>query len=795
MDIESVNHEVPPGQDQNSELDQNNKNPTSAESQGQETEIPDIEQIPEENYSEQELDDWFKENTANDFNDELSDMLLVLDREERELKAVKGIGKDGELETVEPTEDKNNEFLKLDNHGDLLSNFFTNFLSQVKDPTRFSFFKVPTKLIDKIVQIFKRHQDDPDHAMTKFMKKHEIDIPQLKKILEKMEQEKETQGKQEATQQSAGQSTTGSENQQTTGGENQQATDSGNQQTTGGENQQKNENQTPGEKDKNYRYSVDQINWKSVEAYGLTKEKLERNNVLDTLLQGFKSPGLHYVSVNNGGVVCNLDARLSLREKNDGSVYLAVNGIKREPSLQFPFMGHQFTEEDQANLKQSKNMGKIVDLVHPSTGEVIPSVISIDHLTNELVACPASKIKIPEIIGGVKLEPETVAKLKQGEAVFIPGMVSTKGDPLNVPIQFNAEKRYVEYLLGDRGKLAMDAYKREQGIPDNFRGVPLTPEQHQNLEDGKTIYVSNIVSPRTGNSYEGYLAWDAEKNKPNFVMGNKYQEAIEKGIIPPYEGEPVQQASQQQGEVSLELPTSYRGKDFTPAQMDTLKDGGTVYMGEMTSKNKNTYQLYVTTNPETGKIVPMFPDEYHKKVDEGLIRPAVKEEHNEEGQSNQTQQANKETQGEGNSANNSEVPTNYRHHQLDEKDRKYLEDGGSVRVTGKLDAQGNPYVGFITWTKELGFKYLYPNQYAEGVTNGTIKPVAKFEAQVAVNSDGKTNEATKNVKEPLKSGQTAPTEGQEKKEKEQKTEKKTEQKAGNKEETKKNSRKAPKHKM
>lgn len=792
MEVESVNNEVPPIQEQETELEQNNRNPSPAEKQGQETELPDTEQIPEENYSEQELDDWFKENNSNDFSDELSDMLLVLDREERDVKAVKGIGKDGELETVPPTAEHNNEFFKLDSHGDLLSNFFTNFFNQAKDPTRFRFFKVPVNLAGKIANLFKSHKDDPDHAVTKLMKKHEIDIPQLKKILEQMEQEKEKQGKQEETSRQSTQQST----QQTAGGDQQKSV--GEKQPTGvGENQSNGESQAQGGKETTYRYNVDQIDWKSVEAYGLTKEKLERNNVLDTLLQGFKSPGLHYVSVNNGGVVCNMDARLSLREKNDGKVYLAISGIKREPSFQFPFMGHKFSDEDQTNLKQTRNMGRIVNLVHPSTGEVIPSVISIDHLTNEYVACPASKIKIPEVIGGVKIDQETYSKLLRGEATYIPGMVSTKGEPLNVPVQFNAEKRYVEYLLGDRGKLALDAYKKEQGIPNDFRGVQLTPEQHQNLEDGKTVYLSNIISAKTGNSYDGYLAWDSEKNKPNFVIANQYQEAVEKGKILPYDGEPVKQTTQQQTKdgVSLEIPTSYRGKELTPGQMDTLKDGGTVFMGEMTSKSNKTYQLYVTTNPETGKIVPMFPDEYHKKVDEGSIRPAVKEPNNGEGQGQQNQKSNKNTEGESVDAHKSEVPANYRHHELSNKDQKYLENGGTVKVTGKQDAQGNPYVGYITWTKELGFKYLYPNQYAEGVTSGAVQPVAKHEAQVAVNSEGKTNEATKSVKEPLKSGQSSPTEAQDKNIKEKKDEQSNKNSKKNSGETKKNTRKAPKHKM
>lgn len=41
-----------------------------------------------------------------------------------------------------------------------------------------------------------------------------------------------------------------------------------------------------------------------------------------------------------------------------------------------------------------------------------------------------------------------------------------------------------------------------------------------------------------------------------------------------------------------------------------------------------------------------------------------------------------------------------------------------------------------------------------------ITPASKNRTQVAVNSEGKTNEATKKVKEPLKKGQDKPTEKQ-----------------------------------
>ncbi len=74
--------------------------------------------------------------TSQDLPEQFSDILLVLDQKENEIRAVKGLDKKGNLETTDPKEN-NPDFMKVDKHGDILSNFFTNYLRQSKEPTRF----------------------------------------------------------------------------------------------------------------------------------------------------------------------------------------------------------------------------------------------------------------------------------------------------------------------------------------------------------------------------------------------------------------------------------------------------------------------------------------------------------------------------------------------------------------------------------------------------------------------------------------------------------------------------------
>src|SRR5690606_12661958 len=155
-----------------------------------------------------------------------------------------------------------------------------------------------------------------------------------------------------------------------------------------------------------YRYQPEQIDWETMNNLGLSKEKLEKMNLLDPLLKGYKTNELVPVSLNLGTAITRMDARLSLQANDEGQVVVAIHGIRKTPNLNFPFFGHEFSKEDKDNLLQTGNMGRVVNLTNPKTGETIPSIISVDRLTNELVALRTEYIKIPEHIKDVKLDEQ-----------------------------------------------------------------------------------------------------------------------------------------------------------------------------------------------------------------------------------------------------------------------------------------------------------------------------------------------------------------------------------------------------
>lgn len=106
--------------------------------------------------------------------EQMMDILLVFDKEKKTINAVKGIDENGELQTVPPKQKHNNDFLKVDKQGNALENFLKNFFNQLKDPTRFSFFKVAPEDTERTVKIIQENIKNPTPAADEMLDKIRI---------------------------------------------------------------------------------------------------------------------------------------------------------------------------------------------------------------------------------------------------------------------------------------------------------------------------------------------------------------------------------------------------------------------------------------------------------------------------------------------------------------------------------------------------------------------------------------------------------------------------------------------
>jgi len=414
--------------------------------------------------------------------EQLSDILLVLDKEKMKIQAVKSIDENGKMETVDPTKKNQNQFMRVDKSGDFFSNFFSNFFSQLKNPTNFTFFKVPAPVAAEKAEELQKHVDKPTPQGEKVLKEHEV------KAEPQPDKKQENQKNMETTQ------------------------------------------TTPDVSE--YRYKPEQIDWDTMNNLGLSKEFLEKRNLLEPLLKGYKTNELVPIGVNLDGSILRTDARLSLQQAEEGKVIVAIHGIKKEPNLHFEFFGHTFTDADKKNLLETGNMGRVVDLKNTKTGELMPSIISIDRLTNDVIALRTDFIKIPDEIKGVKLDDAQKQTLMEGKPLKLDGMISTKGTEFSATVQFNADKRYVEFLF-DRNNTNRQTQSNDQAqnngqsnqqnnqqshpqeAPKTFRNKELTDEQYKDFKAGQTVYIDGLKDKK-GQLYQGYITFNAETGKTNF---------------------------------------------------------------------------------------------------------------------------------------------------------------------------------------------------------------------------------------------------------------------------------------
>ncbi len=414
--------------------------------------------------------------------DQLSDVLLVLDREKMKIMAVKGIDKNGELETVEPTKENQDQFMRVDKNGNIFSNLFNNFWKQLKNPTNFQFFKVPQLSSVNTADKLQQNLISPTEEGNKLMKQMEVKQTEVKNT-----DQQKAENEQEKKSEKAMEKNT--------------------------------ETQTP-----ETRFTPEQIDWKTLSNLGWDQEKLEKYKLLDPLLKGYKTDRLVGVSLNLGTAILRTDARLSLQAGEDGKAIFVMHGVRKEPELKQKFFGHEFSEEDKQNLLTTRNMGRAVNLTR--NGETAPYIISLDHLTNEVVALKTSSIKIDDNIKGVKLTDEQKASLQQGKPVRLEGMISKKDTPFDATLQFNAEKRHLEYIF-DNNKVQKQSASNQQSqsgeVPLEFRRKKFSDEQYKALSEGKTLYVPDFVDGK-GQRYPGYVSFNKEKGNFDFSFPDKLKE-------------------------------------------------------------------------------------------------------------------------------------------------------------------------------------------------------------------------------------------------------------------------------
>ena len=262
------------------------------------------------------------------------------------------------------------------------------------------------------------------------------------------------------------------------------------------------------------------IDWKQLEHLGLSRERLEQSGELEKMLSWQKS-NLVTIAIPIGDTTIYTDARLVFRTNEQGDIGLAIHPLRKEPQLDFPYMGYKFSPEEKEQLLTTGNLGKTIE-VTPKNGEPFSAYVSIDPQTNEIIALRADRVNIPKEIKGVTLSDAQYKNLVEGKAVKVEGMTAKSGKSFNATLQVNAERKGIEFIFGDNKSLReRQEHKQtqQQGVPHKLCGLELSDKQREALDSGRTLYLKNMVD-KEGNSFNAYVRMDKEQNRPRFYKWN-----------------------------------------------------------------------------------------------------------------------------------------------------------------------------------------------------------------------------------------------------------------------------------
>lgn len=282
---------------------------------------------------------------------------------------------------------------------------------------------------------------------------------------------------------------------------------------------------------------------------------------------GYKSPHLVNINPKIEGVDYPMKARLSLEEQPDGNLKFVPHPQQQQVDLEKPFQGIMLPNDVKENLLATGNSGRVVELQPTPNGEKVPSLVSIDKLTNRLEAVPLDKLTVSQNLKGVELSPEQQQALKEGKKVLVEGMTSKKTIGTDNPkkfdayVQFNAAKGGYDFSYDglDRNKYQQNNKQQQNQsevqqnnvrIPKKLLGVDLSEDQQSKLRENKAVYVQGMVKDGKGEPFNAYVKVNTEKGKLDFFKWNPDRAKKQGAEVKPAEASKTQVAVNSQGKTN-----------------------------------------------------------------------------------------------------------------------------------------------------------------------------------------------------------------------------------------------------
>ena len=409
------------------------------------------------------------------------EVLIARDNTNGQVGAVVGQNPDGTPKMADVKSTPLSELIKFNKGQNPLEAFMSNFMRQARNPTLFSFFRLQEDKYELVgpamADIIKNPGDNAE-----MLKPYEVELKGSAQAEKKEQAPAQTQ-------------------QPETAGIKQPPIDR------------------------------DSIDWDKIEQqWGIKRDDLEKSGALDQMVYNHKSPQLFTVTPRFGDETFSLQAKLSFRSNPDGSYSLVPHFIRNEPQLDQEFKGYTFTKEDKAELRKTGNLGKVVELADPKTGEMKKCLVSIDRLTNEIEAMPVDKIYIKPKVANISLDMQAIGILKNGGTIRAQSVELPNGAKFVADLQYNVSKRDVVFVNSDLYRQLQEQsgkQQQQQQSPEerwhNADGtvkrlahwckIELSEQQQNDYLDGKKVLVGE-TKDKFGNDCTVYFQYDPEKRAP-----------------------------------------------------------------------------------------------------------------------------------------------------------------------------------------------------------------------------------------------------------------------------------------
>lgn len=432
----------------------------------------------------------------------LEEVLIARNNDTGQVGAVTGLNKDGTPKMTDVKSAKLSDLVKFQKGQNPLEAFLSNFIRQCKNPSSFGFFRVPADRYDTVGTVIGDLAKDPV-ANAEMLKNNVVDVS---KMSQSEGQTAETAQQPEQPLQSAA----GEPKNELQANDNAQAPE------------------------KEVRHSAideSKIDWVNLkEKWGIDRDELEKSGDLKEMLYNHKSK-LVTVTPTFAGEKFPIDARLSFRTDAEGNIKVVPHFIHREPKLDQEYEGYKFSKEEKATLRETGNLGKVVELTGKN-GEKVPSFVSIDRLTNEVVSVPVKDVFIRDTIGQTKLTTAEIMQLKEGKPLPPKEISDKSGKTYNVVLQVSADRKGVEFVPGaarrmeqkeqqSNGQQQSSWLTKDGQIKPitKWAGVPMTPQQQADYVAGKVVEMTNMVD-KQGQPCTVYLQFNPNKQRPTTSLND-----------------------------------------------------------------------------------------------------------------------------------------------------------------------------------------------------------------------------------------------------------------------------------